>query len=364
MTQRHVLVIAVHPATVAATRLRALQYEQHFIAEGLSLRMWSFFSAADLPRWFGASQLGRVQVVLRGLLRVPVALREIARADAVIVQREALPFGPPILEWLSARWRPLVWDVDDSVWVEYVSPTAGRIPRWLRAPADKYRRICGWASEVWPGSEVLAQWCRAHNDNVHVVPTVVPVPDSRPELPLDGTISWIGSHSTAEFLDDVLEALAEGGVRRRVVVVGGRPQLPAGLDVEVLPWSEQAEQRVLSATRVGLYPVDRTHPLAEGKCGLKAVLYMAHGIPPVITPTTTNAVVVRDGQEGFHAATSADWSDRVARLLDDQDLWLRMSVAAHQRARAQFSLETWGPRVAARLAALARDDGHQPAGRD
>lgn len=346
--------LAVHPVSVAATRLRTMQYEPHLAEEGMQLRLWSFFAEKDLTRWYGRSQLARVLVVLRGLLRLPAAVREVMRADVVIVQRECLPLGPPVLEWLAGKLRPMVWDVDDSIWVQYVSPTAGRIPGWLRAPAGKYRRICGWATEVWPGSEVLAGWCREHSGSVTVVPTVVPVPATPPTLVQSGGIAWIGSHSTAVFLDEVLVGLAAAHITRRVYVVGGQPRVPRGLDLELLPWSPEVESQVLAASRVGLYPVDRDHPLAEGKCGLKAILYMAHGIPSVVTPTTTNAVVVRDGVDGWHAETAAEWSDCVRRLLDDDALAARMSAAAHRRAAEEYSLQVWGPKVAARLLLLDR----------
>jgi glycosyltransferase involved in cell wall biosynthesis len=113
------------------------------------------------------------------------------------------------------------------------------------------------------------------------------------------------------------------------------------------------EDDVLSRLHIGLYPVDETHPLAEGKCGLKAVLYLAHGVPVVTTPTTTNAVIVRDGVEGLHAREPADWSNAVSRLLADPELRERLRRNGWQRVRDEYSLAVWGPRVAAALRTVA-----------
>src|SRR5205807_10229251 len=101
------------------------------------------------------------------------------------------------------------------------------------------------------------------------------------------------------------------------------------------------------------YPIDREHPLAEGKCGLKAILYMSRGIPPVVTPTTTNRQVVREGVDGLHAESEDEWACAIQQLLDDEQLWERLSESAHRRASDQFSLAVWAPRIASRLADLA-----------
>lgn len=348
-----VLVLAVHPPRVAATRLRATQYAPHVEQAGLELRAWSFLRDRDLQIWYGRSQVRRALLILAALLRLPALLPLLRGAGVVLVQREALPFGPPVVELLAGRRRRLVWDVDDAVWKSFASPTAGRVPQWLRATGDKYAVTCRRADEVWAGSEVLAQWCRQHSDRVHVVPTVVPVPPERPAATARRTVGWVGSHSTGPFLEGVLPAVSAVAPQPDVLVVGAEVCDTAGVTAQSSVWSQEAEDSALARTRVGLYPVDRDHPLAEGKCGLKAILYMSHGIPSVVTPTTTNAAVVRHGVEGLHADEAHEWTEGVQRLLDDPELWEAMSVSAHRRARADFSLEAWGPRLAARLKALA-----------
>lgn len=346
---RTITVLAVHPPSLAATRLRAVQYSDALADAGLHLNLWSFLREQDLNDWYGPSHLRRALVTVRGLLRMVLVVGHVRRASVVIVQREAMPLGPPIVELLTARFRPLVWDLDDALWEEYVSPTAGRVPRWLRATGHKFERLCRCADEVWAGSEILAAWCRERNANVHVVPTVVPVPDILGTPPLERTVGWIGTHSTAEFVETILPALADVVPRPSVHLVGARLSPPAVLDVAMEPWSPSAELRTLAETRVGVYPIDVTHPLAEGKCGLKAILYMANGIPSVVTPTTTNASIVRHGIDGFHARDLAEWTTAVQRLLDDDALWQQCREAAHSRAHQSFSLQVWAPRMVARL---------------
>jgi glycosyltransferase involved in cell wall biosynthesis len=354
--------LSVYPPSQAGPRLRGRQYGPFLEEAGLEPAWWSFFREEDLGWWFGPSHVRRALVLARALVRLVRLPAVVRRASLVVVLREAVPLGPPVVEWLAARRRPLVWDVDDAVWEPHPGRTISWVPGWLRRTASKYERLCRMATEVWAGSEVLATWCRRHNDEVVVVPTVVDVPADLPSRPPGRIVTWIGSPATAAFLEAILPALAAVTPPVKVVVVGAEVAVPDRLDVEVRSWSSEAEAEALASAAVGLYPIDPAHPLAEGKCGLKAILYMAHGVVPVMTPTTTNAAVVRDGVDGFHARTAAEWATAVTGLLDDPERWEDMRRAGHDRARSRYSLAVWGPKMAARAATLAagRELGAHP----
>ncbi len=47
--------------------------------------------------------------------------------DVLLIQREAMLFGPPIFEWLykTVGDCPMVLDLDDATYISYVSPTYG-----------------------------------------------------------------------------------------------------------------------------------------------------------------------------------------------------------------------------------------------
>lgn len=331
-----------------------MQYAPYFAEAGFSLQLWTFLRQHDLAGWYGPSPWRRLFVVLGALPRLAAGLWAIRSSDVVLVQREAVPFGPPLLEWFAARRVPLVWDVDDAVWQQHKALTAGSAPRWIRATGDKFGWLCRTATQVWAGSDLIAQWCRLRNLATFVVPTVVDVP----EQPVTGSdsrvVGWIGSHSTGPFLEAVLPAITRIDDAPELVVVGATVAVPQGLRARQATWSPSSEQEALRAIRVGLYPIDRRHPMADGKCGLKAVLYMAHGVPCVVTPTPTNAAIVRDGIDGLYADTPQEWAAAVARLLNDDGLWQRCSRAAYERARSLYSTQVWGPVVAARACELVK----------
>jgi len=266
----------------------------------------------------------------------------------VVVQREVLPLACSWPERFAASRAQLVWDVDDAVWVEHDGMFIRGAFRAIRGGAAKYRRVATASAEVWAGSEELARWCRQMAHTVSVLPTVVDMPSKRLSRGQRSGVVWTGSPSTGPFLQQVLPQLAPVPAGIRVL---GATVASERSDVVQEPWSEEAEFTALRGARVGLYPIDVTHPLAVGKAGFKAVLYMAHGLPCVVTPTPTVASLIGHEREGLHASDPEEWATAVSRLLEDDDLWDLLSTNALERA-SRFSVQTWFPLVVGRIAAL------------
>ncbi|MGZ9928063.1 glycosyltransferase, partial [Escherichia coli] len=57
---------------------------------------------------------------------------------------------------------------------------------------------------------------------------------------------------------------------------------------------------------MGLMPLPETE-WALGKCGFKAIQYMALGIPAVVSGIGANKVIVPNGQAGYLCTTQDDW---------------------------------------------------------
>ncbi|MHB8665875.1 MAG: glycosyltransferase [Acidimicrobiales bacterium] len=350
--RRSLLVVAMYPPSQAATRLRCMQYRDHLCAEDLGLTAWTLLTDADMARWYELGAARRIALLLRRglrLFRLPLLVR---RATVVLVQRRALPIGPPVVELLIARRRPLIWDVDDAIWTDYPALYLRRLAPRLRRSRRHYEKVCAAATEVWAGSEVLASWCRLFSRSVQVVPTVVAVPAELPDRALAPRLGWVGSPSTSEFLEPLIDRLLDVDQGVTIRVVGGRLAGHHGR-LTALPWTPRAERVLLEETSIGLYPIDSAHALADGKCGLKAILYMASGITCVVSPTPTNAAIVRDRIDGLHAKTPDEWAEAIAELLGDRLLWETLRRSGYERVKSLYSLQRWGPFVATRVATLA-----------
>jgi glycosyltransferase involved in cell wall biosynthesis len=78
---------------------------------------------------------------------------------------------------------------------------------------------------------------------------------------------------------------------------------------------------------------------ARGKCGNKAIYYMASEIPTVLSPVGVNASLVQNGTTGFAASTHDEWFERLAQLVESRDLRQTLGRNARVFVLNQYSRE-------------------------
>jgi glycosyltransferase involved in cell wall biosynthesis len=288
-------------------------------------------------------------------LELAVRLAQLPRTrgfDVVVVQKALLTVGLRGADLLgAAAAQRLVVDVDDAV---FLGP-AHRMPRWLRVVEDTSQpaRLLARANRVIAGSGALADAVRALNPSISVVPTsvdtdrVVPGARRRRACPV---IGWIGSPSTAPYLGELAPVLQRLAARVPFVlrVIGAAPPRAPGVTVEAVPWDVHREVADLQGFDVGIMPLPDTR-WGRGKCGLKAVQYLAAGVPAVCSPIGPAPEIVRHGSEGFLATSADEWERSLEELLTDPDLRARLGEAGRARAEDAYSLRANAPKLVAAL---------------
>ncbi len=349
---KRLLVLTPAPTVAASTRFRLEQFFPALRDAGIEPVIRPFLDERGFSVLYRRGHAAdKLVAAARALASRAGDLVRATRADAVLVHREAALVGPPLIEWLLARAlrRPVVFDLDDAVWVAYVSPTYGALlPRLLKAPQKTLFTLRA-AAHVIAGNPYVAEFARRFNARVDVVPTVVDTDVWRPEErpPRDvPVLGWIGTHSSLQYLRAIVPALQTLARRRRFVVrvVGGTLEAP-GVTVENVPWTLADEVRHFQSLDIGLYPLVEDD-WSVGKSGFKAIQYMACGVPTVASAVGVTRELVRDGDNGFLVADAHDgWVDRLGRLIDDAGLRARLGAAGRKDAVAHWSLQRWSPRV-------------------
>ena len=108
------------------------------------------------------------------------------------------------------------------------------------------------------------------------------------------------------------------------------------MNLDVISWSAEQEVQDLQAIDIGVYPLP-VDDWVSGKSGLKAIQYMAFGIPCVATNVGTTPLIIRDGENGLLVQTEAEWLDALERLIDDPHLRRRLGEQARRDAVAKYS---------------------------
>ena len=285
----------------------------------------------------------KVRLTVAGAVRRWRGRRRAFGYDAVVILREASLVGGAWFErWLAARGIPFVYDFDDAIW--HWDRGANGVMSLARVPW-KVGTICALASAVTVGNAYLADFARAHNANVAVVRTSIDAA-TYPEMPPPApgapfTVVWTGSHSTLAHLAGVRSALEALGrrlpVRLRAICDVAPPTFD-GVELDFVPWTAAREAADLAAGHVGIMPLPDT-PLARGKCGCKALQYMAIGRPAVVTPVGINAEIVRNGTNGRWASTPEEWVDVLEQLARDPAERARLGAAARETVLAGYTAD-------------------------
>jgi len=269
-----------------------------------------------------------------------------------------------VIRRLRARGVPLVYDIDDAI---YLSPRdfveEGEDSRDAmnrgKDPGEVLALLAA-ADLVLAGNETLASRAReAGAKRIVILPTSVDTDLYRPaarEARTVPLVGWIGSPTATYCLRAIAPALAAAAkeVPFRLLVVGssGPVEVP-GVEVVRRDWSLDREAEDYASLDVGLYPLP-DNPWTRGKCGYKALLYQSCAVPCLASPVGVNAEIVRDGVTGFHALDAAGWTRSLVALLRDPALRSRMGAEGRRLVEERWSLRALAPRMVDALKEASR----------
>jgi len=345
----NVLALASYPVEAAATRFRLQQFVGPLAQRDIVLTIHPFldsrlFKHLYLQGSFPETALGLLKSAFLRLADVMSA----RKADVILIQREAMMLGPPVIEWLTTRAlkRPMVLDLDDATYVSYTSPTyggLGKALKWFSKTDDLIR----WATIVTCGNRAIAEYVSSKGVQARIIPTVVDTDVFRPgQHRVDGpvTIGWIGTHSTFPYLESVFPALIELARRHefRLKFVGtGKDQVSIpGVKVENAQWEMKREVEDFQSLDVGLYPLDDSlyAGWAAGKSGFKAIQYMGVGVPYVATPVGAAAEIGKAGVTHLFASTQDEWYGALQALIVDAQKRREMGAAGRRHVVEHYGL--------------------------
>lgn len=287
--------------------------------------------------------------VIKGFVKRFRVLFFAAPYDLIFIHREAAPLGPPLLEWIIEKMlrKKIIYDFDDAIWL------TDRVnePSLLKALKyrNKVKQICRWSDTVSCGNAYLAHYARQFNKKVVINPTTIDCETMHnPALFVvkkktnKVVIGWTGSHSTLKYLvllEPVLQKLEDQFEQVSFLVIADqRPQLQLNR-LDFIIWNPQTEVEDLLNIDIGIMPLPEDE-WAKGKCGFKALQYMALEIPAVISPVGVNTEIITEGVEGFLCRTDEEWSLALRKLILDKTLRDALGKRGRQKVVNHYSVSS------------------------
>lgn len=349
-----VLVLTPYPyGTTAGPRSSFELWERVLADAGIALE-YAVFETDKLHRiiYEPGRVAAKVSEMARSYIEFVPKARRARDFDAVLINREATLIGPALIErWVARQGVPLIYHLDDPLYIPYRSPSNGALS-YLKC-FGKVGTLCKISKVVVGNSPSHVAFARSHNRNVWEIPSVVDADlytGWTPSAPGNGrtAIGWSGSPSTVANLQVVREPLRQVSQRPDidVVLIGARDFGVPDVPHTAIEWRAESEVKDLQNLEVGLVPVPLT-PWTPHKFYLKLVQYMALGIPPVATPLGSNPILIENGETGFLANDAASWRRAILRLVEDYELRERMGKAAAEVAHERYTLQANAEKIVA-----------------
>ena len=345
MEMKKILVICPYPRGVAAgQRLKYEQYFDHWRENGYDITISSFM---DFSMWeivyTPGNYIAKIFGTLRGHLRRMRDIFRISQYDIVYVFMWVTPLGTSFFERLVRTLsKRLIYDIEDIV-LKRKSNEINPLIKILKS-TGKAKYLIKTADHVITSSPFLNDYCLGINKRkacTYISSSV----DTDRFLPMNPysndrkvTIGWTGTFSSKEYLDLLRNVFLDLNKRCdfRLRIIGNFQYELRGVDLEVIQWTKEKEIEDLQVIDIGVYPLAQDGWVL-GKSGLKAIQYMALGLPTVATNVGTTPRIIQQHENGWVVKTDEEWVDALEALVKDADLRRKIGEAARATVLEKYS---------------------------
>lgn len=271
--------------------------------------------------------------------------------DVIVIQKLLFSWVDILLlRMLSKR---LVFDFDDAIYYRQDRQTENS------ARFRKFARMAQNADLIIAGNRVLANKAQQYNQNVVIIPSAV---ETRQVATKDYSsqtgdtiiIGWVGTEMNLAYLvllEPVLQKIAaDHAIVLRIIC--SKPIALTGVEVQFIPWQLETQEAEIAQFDIGVMPLpDSEH--AAGKCGYKALQYMAAAVPAVASDVGVNSEIITDGEDGLIATHINDFYQKLKYLIEHSGERQRIGLAGRRRVERDFSIEIVGKQLADTIKAVA-----------
>ena len=312
-----ILVLCPYPRGEAAGQ--RLKYEQYFPSwerEGFIIKVSEYM---DHDLWEVVYERGyflrKLLGIARGHLRRFRDLFLIRRFDIVYIFQWTTPFGIGFYDFLIRTLsKKIIFDVEDFVVLQKATEdNPNPILRFIRSKTKTMYLIKN-SDYVISSSPSLNKFCQKFNKNnlssfiSSSVNTNRFIPSNNYQNDHKVVIGWTGTFGSKPYLDQLREVFFE--LDRvcdfKLKFITNFDYEIAGLDMEVIRWNKKNEVRDLQSLDIGVYPLEDSQ-WVKGKSGLKAIQYMALGIPTIASNIGNSQEVIKHMKDGILVNNEDEW---------------------------------------------------------
>jgi len=341
MATKKILFPAIHrPDRSPSQRFRFEQYQDILKQNGYIVTYSYIISPKDDLYFYQSGYLfQKLRILIKSIF---IRVIDVCRAfshDVIFIQREVHMLGTTFFErLLKLTGKKIIFDFDDAIWMQ--QPNVKRSLHFLKKPS-KTKDIIRMSDVVLAGNTFLYDYAIQFNPNVIAFPTVVDTDYFKKRAVSDKKrdsicIGWSGSHTTInhfKYLEKVLLRLKEKYHEKiNIIVFGDAEYEHKQLGVKGIAWSKDIEREILSSFDIGIMPLEENE-WERGKCGMKALLYMASEVATIASPVGVNKEIIDHQKDGLLAHSEEEWFSALSLLIENE--WMREKIALAGRGKVE-----------------------------
>lgn len=287
------LVIISRDRDKASTLFRFVQYEAMFAEHGISL-----------------------DYVRRDAIDATV-LQRLPDYDVLINQKCLM--NKRLAAKVIAASRRIVFDLDDAIWTR-----PGRSHSWFTTwrVKSRLRQWLGAADAVTAANDYLAAYARQFSDRVQVIHMALDTTQWQAAEKAghdEVVMGWVGSPATVKYLESIApqlcELLRDNPNLKLAVYSGKRPALAC--EYTYTAFAPGTEVAFMQQLDIGLLPLPKDDAFTRGKSPIKALQYLACGLPVVAQIRGATAEIL-NASNSLAVNEPADWRTAIESLLADK----------------------------------------------
>ncbi len=350
-TKKDILFYAIlRPQRSPSQRYRIEQFFQAIEKEGLTFQYRYLLNEhQDTILYSKGHYFQKILVVLSCLYQLSRdGLFLVHKFKYVFIQRELIMLGTAFFEKWYAKKTIMIYDFDDAIWLPNISEANKRLA-FLKHP-EKVNESIAHAQKIVAGNDFLKKHALLFNQNVIVIPTVLDTEHYKRKTPYiekqnkQVCIGWSGSHTTIAHFKTALPVLyklkEKYGDKIYFKIVGDPNFEDEKLGIKGIKWTFETEINELEEIDIGIMPLPRDN-WSEGKCGLKGLVYMAMGIPSVMSNVGVNASIVQHGTNGYLVDKEEDWISVLSLLIENPELRMQVGSRGRKTIEEKYAVEVF-----------------------
>ena len=280
-----------------------------------------------------------------GYLKRLITIFVLFRYDVVYIFMWVTPIGPGYFEKIYRLFsKKIIYDIEDNILVikeNEINPTA----RFKSIKKIIY--LIKKSDHIITSAPSLNEKCKAISlkDNCTYICASINLNKYLPQIQYRNkdflTIGWTGTFSSKSYLDIVDPVFKElSKIRKfKLRIIGNFDYHIEGVNHEVIQWNKENEIKDLANIDIGFYPLNMDTDWVSGKSGLKALQYMALGIPTIATDIGNVSNIITNMENGILVKTKQDWLQAFLNLIDDPNLRKKIGIAGRETVKKGYSTD-------------------------